>query len=68
MEGICPGQPRGIDGCAQVGLGISGPFGAIAVGDFALDDAWPQGALADIVGGIDHAGKVAESGQLIARA
>ena len=68
VVGIGPGQSRSIDGCAQIGFGIGGPFGAIAVGDLALDDGWPQGPLADGVGGIDLTGKVAESEQLIARA
>ena len=68
MEGVCSGQPRGIDGCAQIGFGVGGPFGAVAVGDFALDDAGPQGALADVVGGSDLAGEVAEREQLVARA
>ena len=67
MEGIRPGQSRGIDSCAQIGFGIGGPFGSIAVGDFALDNAGPQGALADIVGGIDFSGEVAESEQLVTR-
>ena len=61
LEGTGPRQSRGIDSCAQVGFGIGGPFCSIAVGDFALDDAGPQDALADVVGGIDLAREVAES-------
>lgn len=68
MEGIGPGQPRGIDGCAQIGFGIGSPFGAVAIGDLALDDAGSQRPLADVVGGIDLAGEVAESEQLVSRA
>ena len=68
MEGIGPRQSGDIDSCAQVGFGIGGPFCAIAVGDFALDDAGPQGSFADVVGGIDLAREVAESEELVARA
>ena len=66
MEGVCPGQSRGIDGCAQIGFGIGSPFGAVAVGDFALDDAGPQRPLANVVCSIDLSGEVAESEQLVA--
>ena len=68
MKGVCAAQSRRIDGCAQICFGICSPFGAVAVGDFALDDAGPQGALADVVGGSDLAGEVAEREQLVARA
>ena len=38
LEGTCARQARGIDGGARAGLEVGGPFGAVAVGDFALDD------------------------------
>ena len=68
MEWIGAPQSCCIDCCAQIGFSIGSPFGAIAVSDLALDDAWPERPLADVVGGIDFAGKVAECEQLIARA
>ena len=38
MEGRVSSEACGIDGGAQVGFGVGGPFGAVTVGDFALDD------------------------------
>ena len=54
-----------MDSCPQVGFGIGGPFYAIAVSDFSLDDAGAQGPLADVVGGIDLVREVAESEVLV---
>ena len=68
MEGIASREARSVDGGAQVGFGIGGPFGSVAVGDFSLDDAGPQGPLTDVVGSVDLAGKIAERENLIARA
>ena len=68
MEGVGTRESRGVDGGAQGGFGVCGPFGAVAGGDFSLDDAGPQGALADIVGGVDLAGKIAEGEYLAMRA
>lgn len=66
MEGVCVGQSCGINGCPQVGFGMGSPFGAVAVCDFALDDAGPQVLLADVVGGVDLSGEVAEGEHLVA--
>ena len=62
MEGIASREARSVDGGAQVGFGIGGPFGSVAVGDFSLDDSGPQGPLTDVVGSVDLAGKGACSG------
>ena len=67
MEGIASREARGVDGGAQVGFGIGGPFGLVAVGDFSLDDAGPQGPLTDVVGSVDLAGKGAGYGANINR-
>ena len=67
-EGIASREARSVDSGAQVSFGIGGPFCSVAVGDFSLDDAGPQGALADIVGSVDLAGEIAEGEDLVARA
>ena len=67
MEGIASREARGVDGGGQVGFGIGGPFGSVAVGDFSLDDAGPQGPLTDVVGSVDLAGKGAGYGANINR-
>ena len=68
MEWSASCETRSIDGGAQGGFGIGGPFGAITVGDFSLDDAGSERALADIIGGIDPAREVAKGEYLVARA
>ena len=49
-------EASGVDDGADIGLALGGPHGAIAVGDLALDDGRPQGALAGIVGNLDLTG------------
>ena len=68
MEWSASCETRSIDGGAQGGFGIGGPFGAITVGDFSLDDAGSERALADIIGGIDPAREIAKGEYLVARA
>ena len=57
LEGPCAREARGIDGASDGGFIFGGPHGAIAVGDFALDDGGPQGSLGPVVGRLDFAGE-----------
>ena len=66
MEGVGAFEAGGVDGCSNIRLGLSGPHGAVAVGDFSLDDAWSQIAFAVVVGCLDLAGIVAKRQKLIA--
>ena len=68
LEGVCAVQPCGVDGCSYVRLGLRGPHGAIAIGDFSLDHAGPQLSLRAIIGGGDLAGIVAKDQKLVLRA
>jgi hypothetical protein len=67
LEGVCAVQPCGVDGCSYVRLGLRGPHGAIAIGDFSLDHAGPQFSLRAIIGGVDLAGIVAKGQKLVLR-
>ena len=60
LEGVCAAEPCGVDGCAHISLGLRGPYGAVAVGDFSLDHAGPQLSLRAVVGGLDFAGIIAK--------
>lgn len=53
--GVCASKSGGFDGGAHSGIG--GPFGAVSIDHFALDDAGPQCPLTDVVGSIALAGK-----------
>ena len=68
LEGVCALEPCGVDGCSRIRLGLRGPPGAIAIGDFALDHTGPQRSLRTVVGGLDLAGIVAKSQKLVPRA
>ena len=57
----------GVDGCAHISLGLGGPHGAVAVGNFSLDHAGPQLSLRAVVGGLDLAGIIAKDQKLILR-
>ena len=60
-------EPRGVDGGSHVGLGLSSPHCAVAVGHLSLDDTWPQLSLRTVVGGVHLSGIVAEGQQLVSR-
>ena len=66
MEGIASREARGIDGSAEVGFGIGGPFCSVAVGDFSLDNAGSERTLADVICGVDLSGEIAEGEDLVA--
>ena len=68
VEGGGAREPGGVDGGSDVRFGLRGPHGAIAVGDFSLDDAGAEFALGAVVGGVDLAGIVAEGQKLMAGA
>jgi hypothetical protein len=55
----------GIDDGSDVGLALRSPHGAVAVGDFALDNSGTEIALAGIVGRFDLAGPMGERQELI---
>ena len=57
----------GIDDGADRGLSLSGPHGAVAVGDLALNHGWPEGSFAGVVGGLNQPGMVKEGQKLITR-
>ena len=65
MEGICAVQARAIESGSNRGLVIGGPFCAIAIRRFSLDEARPKPSLAFVVGGCDKSGKVDAGQQLI---
>ncbi len=68
LEGICSLESCGVDGGSDVRLGLRGPHGAIAIGDFSLDHAGPQLSLRAIIGGVDVAGIIAKGKKLVLRA
>jgi len=55
-RGFAPLSLAVVDGCAHISLGLGGPHGAVAVGNFSLDHAGPQLSLRAVVGGLDFAG------------
>ncbi len=65
LERTCARAARGIDGAAHGGFIFGGPHGAIAIGDFALDDGGSQSPFASIVGRLDVPGKRTKDEQLV---
>ncbi len=68
LEGVSAPEPCCVDGCAHISLGLGGPHGAVAVGDFPLDHAGPQLSFRAVVGGLDFAGIIAKGQKLVSRA
>ena len=54
-----------IDNCAHRGLSLSGPHGAVAIGDFALDHGGTQCPLTGVVGRLDQPRMINEGQELL---
>jgi hypothetical protein len=55
IDGVDHAAARGFDDGADVGMEGGAPFAAEAVGDLAIDGAWPQRPLGAVVGRRDIA-------------
>ena len=59
---------RGVGRIGQLAdrsLTFSRPHGAVAIGDFALNDSGPERPLTGVVGGLDQPGMIQEGEKLI---
>jgi len=59
------GETRGGDDGPDVSFALSGPHGAVAIGDLALDNGGAKVPLAGIIGGFDLAGPVRKGKELL---
>ena len=67
FEGICGFEARGVDCGSHIGLGLSRPHRAVAIGDLSLDHAGLQLSFRAIVCDVDLAGEIAKGEKLVAR-